>query len=149
MEHDYLDFDFTFRTIYGEARGYPPTDDVAVGFVICRRAKLAKEYKKIYGMNHPHYGSGTPASACTVAYQFSCWNLGDPNLEIIKALDPESPEAQPSVAAALAALNETVPDPSNGATHYHAKEVLPPWARGRTPCAVIDRHIFYNLGMTA
>ena len=149
MFYDYLDLDFLFRTIYGEARGESTTGKIAVGFVVCNRAKIAKVYKKEHDKNHPLYGSGTPMSACTVAYQFSCWNLGDLNLEIIKALDPESTEAQPSVMAAKAALEETAPDPSNGATHYHAEGMSPSWAYGRTPTAVIGQHIFYSLGMAA
>jgi len=146
MRYDYLDLDFTFRTIYGEARGEGEIGKVAVGFVICNRAKIAKEYVHIHGGSHPLYGSGTPASACTVLYQFSCWNLNDPNLPIIQKLDPDSPAGLPCVDAAITALQERIPDPTNGATHYHTPDVFPDWAEGQTPCAAIGRHIFYNLG---
>lgn len=146
MEYDYLDLDFLFRTIYGEARGEPVLGQIAVGFVVCNRAKIAKEYKKLHDKNHPLYGSGTPASACTVAYQFSCWNLGDPNLPIIQALDPTTAEGMAFVEAAKTALEEKILDPSNGATHYHTPDVFPDWAQDQKSCAAIGRHIFYNLG---
>jgi spore germination cell wall hydrolase CwlJ-like protein len=32
-----------------------------------------------------------------------------------------------------------------GATHYHAKAILPRWAIGRRPVAVVGRHLFYRL----
>lgn len=146
MEYDFLDLDFLFRTIYGEARGEETNGRIAVGYVVCNRAKIAKKYREDHGENHPLYGSGTPASVCTVMYQFSCWNLGDPNLEIIQNLDQDSPETVPFIAAAKSALEETIPDPTSGATHYHVPEVSPAWIQNQMPCARIGRHIFYNLG---
>ena len=146
MFYDDLDLEFVAKTIYGEARGEFNKGKQAVGYVICNRAKIAKRYVEQYGHGHPLYGSGTPASACTVAYQFSCWNIGDENLPIITNLDIHSTKALPSLGAAKVALEETLPDPSNGATHYHALGINPDWAEGQIPCASIGNHVFYNLG---
>jgi Cell Wall Hydrolase len=37
------------------------------------------------------------------------------------------------LAAAAAVLADLVPDPTHGATHYHAPHVHPSWARGHAP----------------
>ena len=148
MFYDYLDVDILIRTIYGEARGESRKGKIAVAFIPCTRAKIAAEYKKIHKKNHPLYGSGTVASACTMAYQFSCWNLNDSNLPIINALNLESIEAQPSIEACHIALEELEVDPSCGATHYHTINMIPfpNWAEGQKSCAKVGMHIFYNLG---
>jgi len=146
MEYDYLDIDRLFRTIYGEARSETHMGKLAVGYVVCNRAKIAKEYYEKHKRGHPLYGSGTPASACTMPYQFSCWNLDDPNLEIIIALKADSPKMTPYIKAAREALAETEPDPTNRATHYHTMDILPDWAVGQIPTVTIGHHKFYNLG---
>lgn len=38
-----------------------------------------------------------------------------------------------------------LPNNTNGATHYHTKDVLPVWAEGYHPCHVFKNHIFYRL----
>jgi len=35
-------------------------------------------------------------------------------------------------------------DPTGGATHYHARGLMPAWARGQDPSAEIGNHLFYN-----
>jgi spore germination cell wall hydrolase CwlJ-like protein len=50
--------------------------------------------------------------------------------------------------AAAMALDGRLPDTVNGATHYHALSVRPPWARGQAPCAALGNHLFYDLGVT-
>jgi spore germination cell wall hydrolase CwlJ-like protein len=42
-------------------------------------------------------------------------------------------------------LSGTLPDPTEGATHYHAAERLPRWALGRVPAAEIGGLVFYRL----
>ena len=48
------------------------------------------------------------------------------------------------VAARAAA--GALPDPTAGATHWHAAEVLPGWALGQVPSAEIGGLVFYRLG---
>ncbi|MGX1196913.1 hypothetical protein [Parvibaculum sp. MBR-TMA-1.3b-4.2] len=36
-----------------------------------------------------------------------------------------------------------VPDPTRGATRFHAHDELPAWAEERMPCALIGGHLFY------
>lgn len=144
MFYDYLDLDRLFRTVYGEARNQGREGMLAVAYVVCNRAKIAACYQLIHHHNHPLFGSGTPASACTGLYQFSCWNLGDPNLSVIVALKEDDPKVQPMIQAAKVAMEETEPDPTSGATHYHADSITPPWAIGHEPIAIIGQHLFYR-----
>ena len=147
MKYDFLDRDRLFRTIYGEARGEEYLGMLAVGYVVCNRAKIAKAYMAKFNKNHPLFGSGTPASACTMPYQFSCWNLDDPNLPVIIGLKEDDPgiAVQLCVTAAVDALEEKQIDPSKGADHYHSIRVHPKWADGQIPTVVIGSHVFYAL----
>jgi N-acetylmuramoyl-L-alanine amidase len=148
MTYDEYDLDNLIRTIYGEARGESDLGKLAVGCVVCNRANYALDYMQEHGQHHPLYGDGTPAGACRVPYQFSCWNKNDPNYQIIFDLDIDSEEAEPCALAAETALDDPEDDPSNGATHYHTKNVHPAWANGKEPCAEIGAHLFYDLGIT-
>tara|TARA_R100000988_G_scaffold103003_1_gene80332 strand:- start:561 stop:983 length:423 start_codon:yes stop_codon:yes gene_type:complete len=42
-------------------------------------------------------------------------------------------------------MKSNVSDITNGATHYHTLQVLPFWAEGKNPTAIIGNHIFYRL----
>ncbi len=135
------------RTVWGEARGESDLGRLAVAYVPITRAEIAARFVAATGrQRHPLYGDGTVASACLMPWQFSCWNESDPNLPKLLALDLESEEAQPSVWAAETALAGTVRDPTGGATHYHAKGIMPSWAMGATPTTIINNHVFYRLG---
>ncbi len=155
----YDDLDILSRTVYGEARGESDLGRLAVAYVACNRAEIAARHVAASGKPHPLFGDGTIAGACQVhhtmhrpngraveVYQFSCWNEYDVNRAIILALDLTSEEAQPAARMATAALHQTAPDPSNGATHYHEASICPYWAAGETPCAEVGDHVFYRLG---
>jgi N-acetylmuramoyl-L-alanine amidase len=154
----YDDLDILARTVYGEARGESDMGRLAVAYVACNRAEIAARYVASRERRHPLFGDGTVADACRVhstmhrpdgrdveVYQFSCWAEYDVNRAIILALDLTSDDAAPSVRMATAAIERSAPDPSNGATHYHATSVSPYWAVGETPCAEIGNHAFYRL----
>jgi len=147
------DLDVLARTVYGEARGESDLGRLAVAYVPVNRALIAAAFVASHGRHHPLYGDGTVASACLMPWQFSCWNLNDPNRAKLLALDPNGEEAAPCRAMAQAALDRTAPDPSNGATHYHTAmaprdgmDWPPDWATGQTPTATIGSHCFYRLG---
>lgn len=77
-------------------------------------------------------------------WQFSCWNENDPNREKILAVGRDNRNFQSCLRIARRALAGTLKDPTEGATHYHAKGMTPPWAKDRKPSAGIGRHRFYN-----
>lgn len=126
------------RTIYGEARGELVRGKEAVAAVIMNRVRRAKERG-----GHYWWGSTTD-DVCRKPWQFSCWNENDPNLARIKAVGRDNRNFQSCLRIARRALAGTLKDPTNGATHYHAKGVHPPWARNRKPSAEIGHHRFYN-----
>jgi N-acetylmuramoyl-L-alanine amidase len=61
------DVDVMARTIMGEARGEANQGKAAVGWVISNRVSAGTWY------------SGSVFEVCRKPYQFSCWNVGDPN----------------------------------------------------------------------
>lgn len=150
------------RTVWGEARGESDLGRLAVAWVCCNRAVIALRFVRHAGHPHPQYGDGTVAGACERSavtrsgrrvWQFSCWDVGDSNCAPMLALDLDSEAAAPSLAMARAALDQTAPDPTNGATHYHT--AMPPrdgidwppaWAEDQRVVATIGAHVFYRLG---
>ena len=145
------DLDILTRTVYGESRGEPDLGRLAVAYVFCNRAAIAVRFVASHGRPHPLYGNGTVASACRMPYQASCWNASDPNL--IKLLTPplEGDLMAPCLWVAKAALGETLPDPSCGATHYvtamspfEGTPWPPIWTHTMTLCATIGGHLFYR-----
>ena len=77
-------------------------------------------------------------------WEFSCWNDSDPNRGKMLAIRPDDRVFKICLRIARRALAGTLKDPTHGATHYHAKDAAPPWARNRKPSAVIGNHKFYN-----
>lgn len=130
----FADLDAAARTVWGEARGESFDGQVAVACVMINRALLR------------HRGESRLAGVCTEPAQFSCWNKGDPNLAKLLATGPHDRGYRTALAAVLTALDlvEVGDDPTQGATHYHARAIAPEWAAGRMPCAAIDSHVFYN-----
>jgi spore germination cell wall hydrolase CwlJ-like protein len=84
-------------------------------------------------------------SVCQKPYQFSCWNRSDPNYKQLQAVTEKDIHYATAVRIARRAVAETLADITGGATHYHAKNILPDWANGQTPTAAIGNHIFYKL----
>lgn len=128
------------RTMWGEARGEGTEGMRAVAHVILNRTARQTYFGK------------TVAEVCRKPWHFSCWNLNDPNLRRLLAVDVSDAQFREAldIAAALLAdargLVRRDEDPTDGATHYHARALfpLPGWAVGHTPCARIGNHVFYN-----
>ena len=142
------DLDITAGTIYGEARGEGILGMDAVANVISNRVAIAIDHVIKYDKPHPLFGDGTFKDCCQRPEQFSCWNKDDPNLPIILDLPPDSGiAAQMAYNAAAAALDGTLVDNTNGATHYYATSLSEPpyWAKGKVPCATIGRQVFFKL----
>ena len=124
------------RTIYGEARGEPAQGRNAVAAVVMNRVARANE-------RDGWWWGRDVSSVCLKPYQFSCWNEGDPNRAKILNVAPGHRVYDACLKIALRAVTHDLDDPSQGATHYHARGARPPWARGKTPVAAIGKHLFY------
>lgn len=136
--------DVAARTVAGEARGSTFQDRVAVANVIFNRAAL------------PSWWGDTVESVCLKPFQFSCWNKGDPNSQIIAELEEDDPvylDALGIVALVAAARcgRKGTPyqdDPTAGSTHYATLGLMdkapPNWANGLQPVVRIGAHAFFN-----
>ena len=109
----------------------------AVAAVVMNRVRRARQ-------RGGYWWGATPVAVCRKPWQFSCWNATDPNRWKMLAAGSDDPVFKICLRIARRALAGTLKDPTGGATHYHAKNVLPPWARNRKPSAEIGGHIFYN-----
>jgi spore germination cell wall hydrolase CwlJ-like protein len=126
------DLDNAARTIYGEARGEGAAGMIAVAWVIRTRSE------------RPCWWGKTVTKICHKPYQFSCWNEDDPNRPKIEALAIGSPSYLRALGIVCDVFNDQIPDPTNGATHYHHKsDVTPSWSVGRDGL-VIGNHVFFN-----
>jgi N-acetylmuramoyl-L-alanine amidase len=128
------DVDLLARCIWGEARGESIRGKLAVAHVVLNRVK-AKSY----------YGCSIKDVVLRVA-QFSCFNENDPNLLRILNLDSNNPDLAYCRAVADTALLADSPDPTGGATHYHAAQIKPSWVSSpqmKFLCQ-IGNHLFYR-----
>ncbi|MCB9988651.1 MAG: cell wall hydrolase [Rhodospirillales bacterium] len=132
------EIDTLARTIWGEARGEGSAGMEAVAAVIMNRVKVA-ESKGSY------WWGNTVIGVCRKPWQFSCWNASDPNRERLIAVDEKDLYFATALRIARRAVYGVLPDPTGGATHYHAAGLSPSWIKGQRPSGVIGRHIFYQL----
>jgi len=139
------DTDILARTIYGEARGEGLGGMKAVASVVMNRCRIAQQYYQNHQCPHPLFGGGSPASACKMPWQFSCWNAADPNCRIINDVDDSDPVFSECLHIATDAISGALTDSTNGATHYYdRRSPIPDWAEGKEPCAAIGHHLFFN-----
>lgn len=133
-----LEVDILARTLWGEARGEGVTGMQAVAGVILNRVRIARERGGFW------WGENV-IQVCQKPYQFSCWNRADPNFQKLQDVDGRDLYFATALRIARRAQAGSLEDSTNGATHYHAAQVAPYWARGETPVAVIGRHVFYRI----
>lgn len=130
--------DILARTLWGEARGEPVRGIEAVAAIIVNRVRHAQA-------RGGRYWWGTSIEqVCQKPWQFSCWNEGDPNRAKLLAVTERDRSFRICLRVARRAVAGVLDDPTRGATHYHTRAVLPPWARSRSPSAEIGNHLFYN-----
>ena len=136
-EIDVVDAHWMALTMWGEARGSGEDGMRAVGHVIANRRQL--------GGRHGDFVTDTVSEA----WQFSCWNRGDPNpaaMQNVEALPHAGRDYRLWLAAkriAAEILAGRSADPTAGALFYHADYVAPRWAAGVPPVSRIGHHIFY------
>lgn len=76
-------------TLWAEARGEDRQGREMVACVVLNRVAHAQAHRSSKGA--PYWWGETPAAVCLKAWQFSCWNAGDPNrakLKSVTAADP-------------------------------------------------------------
>jgi spore germination cell wall hydrolase CwlJ-like protein len=135
---DVVDAHWMALTMWGEARSQGEDGMRAVGHVIHNRSQLNGRYGA--------YVTDTVSQA----WQFSCWNAGDPNREKmlnIDLLDPASDEHRLWIAARQIAdeiLSGRSADPTGGALFYHTAGVRPAWSAGVVPTTQIGSHLFFR-----
>ena len=126
------------RTMYGEARSQkePASGREAVAHVVMNRLK------------RKHLGDTSVKDVCLHKFQFSCWNLNDPNRpKIISILPGADPVFDECCAIAERVMSALVPDNTNGATHYYSKFIAPPdWARSPPAERTVQlgSHLFFR-----
>lgn len=131
---DVVDAHWMALTMWGEARGSGDEGMRAVGHVIDNRRRAGGRYV---------------TDTVSEAYQFSCWNAGDPNLRAMQTIDdlPRASEGYQAWQAARRIADEILAgrseDPTGGALFYHATYVAPRWSRGVAPVARIGNHLFF------
>jgi N-acetylmuramoyl-L-alanine amidase len=105
-------------TLYHEARGEPFPGQVAVGYVLYRRADF--DTKNICKETYRPYQFEWTSKAFKV---------------------PTMQQLQPYIDLSNKILNQQVKDYSHGATHFHSVELPNQW--GMKPRTVIKNHVFY------
>ncbi|OJX79898.1 cell wall hydrolase [Magnetospirillum sp. 64-120] len=130
--------DILARTLWGEARGEKVRGVEAVAALVLNRVKRAQSRGGRY------WWGATIQQVCLKPWQFSCWNQGDPNRAKLERVTEQDRMFRVCLRVARRAAAGVLDDPTGGATHYHTSQVAPPWARGRTPSAIIGNHLFYN-----
>jgi spore germination cell wall hydrolase CwlJ-like protein len=136
-EIDVVDAHWMALTMWGEARSGGEEAMRAVGHVIDNRRRSGA---------HGAYATETVSEA----WQFSCWNKGDPNYSAmlnVDSLRPGSEDQRMWVAAKRVAeeiLSGQSVDPTGGALFYHTAAVSPHWSDGLAPVSVIGGHLFFR-----
>lgn len=120
------------RTLWAEARGEGDDGMAAVACVVLNRVAS------------PRWWGRNIVEVCRKPSQFSCWNEGSASRAALLAVTASDPFFVRATTIARRAVDGGLADFTHGALHYHAIEVLPRWARGRTPCFTLGRHVFYN-----
>lgn len=128
-------------TIWAEARGEGTLGMTSVGHIIRNRVLNPRG----------RYGRGYQG-VVTRLWQFSCWNVGDPNrphlnrtyLDKLTNADGRAWTQAQQIANAIIA---GAPDITKGADHYHTHAVDPKWnddPKKMIPTAVVGNHRFYR-----
>jgi spore germination cell wall hydrolase CwlJ-like protein len=124
--------------VYFEARNQSLEGQLAVAQVVVNRT-IDDEY---------------PNTPCEVVYDARTYSSGFPKrhqCQFSWYCDGKSDEPTDKAAFERAMqiivylMKSDVSDITNGATHYHTLQVLPSWAEGENPTAIIGNHIFYRL----
>ncbi len=126
------------RTLWGEARDQPVRSIEAVASVVLNRVAISTARQGCW------WGDGI-VSVCRHPGQFPCWDQDRAGRAVLLALKPGDPVFDTCLRIARRATAGVLPDPTNGATHYHAATKYPPWAANQLPTAEIGTTLFYRI----
>ncbi|WP_052213745.1 cell wall hydrolase [Belnapia sp. F-4-1] len=132
-------------TLRAEAGSRPVRAIEALAALVVNRARLAAEAPapRIRFTPGAHTGAGWTAllaEACRAPFLFRCWQAGR-----LRAEAPADAAMEMCRRIAARALGGALPDPTEGATHWHDGASLPGWAIGQVPTAEIGGLVFYRL----
>lgn len=129
-------------TILMEARGEDFTGKLAVGLVIRNRFLNPGWWSR----ERDTVPDDTIAAVCVDAWQFSGFNVNDPNLRYAMIIPPTHHEYLECERAALTVILGKTPDITKGANHYYAKSIPRPprWYEGQAPSFETEGHLFFN-----
>jgi spore germination cell wall hydrolase CwlJ-like protein len=132
------DCDVLARTLWGEARGEGIAGMVAVAWTIRNRVDDGKA-KSWWGEGY--------VGVCQKPWQFSCWNVNDPNYPFLSGARAIS-KAEFAICqlAARQVIDGVKPDPTGGATHYYATTMPKPpkWVAGAKQTLKLGHHVFFR-----
>lgn len=127
-------------TLLGEAAGRPVRGLEGIAAVVMNRLRLAAQ------PDGPKHLGTEVAAICRAPFQFACWHPRHPRRGAMA--DPATRD-DPAYAIcqriAARAMAGALPDPTSGATHYHAADALPRWAVGQVPTAEAGGLVFYRM----
>jgi spore germination cell wall hydrolase CwlJ-like protein len=127
-------------TLWGEAGDRPVRGIEGVAAVVMNRLRLAAR------PGGPRHLGATVVEVCRAPFQFACWHPRHPRRAALQEMamlrDPGFATCRRVAARATAGV---LPDPTQGATHYHALDTLPRWAIGQVPTAELGGLAFYRL----
>ncbi|WP_341913694.1 cell wall hydrolase [Ferrovibrio terrae] len=144
MDQQARDLDTLARTLWGEARGEGRQGMIAVAWVILNRARKPCWWSRNKGDG---IEDDTIEAVCRDPWQFSCWNVSDPNRAKLLAVDTADPAFRLALAVAEDALaGRLPPDPTSGACHYKVSSLPWPkdWGEPRDADFVHGHHAFYR-----
>jgi spore germination cell wall hydrolase CwlJ-like protein len=114
--------------VYFEARGEPLVGQVAVAKVVMNRVKDERHPKTVCDVVRFRVKA-------TCAFSFMC------DKEKLVVNDMNAWRSSVNIASLV--FNGKLTDPTNGATHFHAKTMQPKWSNVQVT-AKIGNHIFYR-----
>jgi len=126
--------DIAARTIWGEARGCGKAGMSHVMNVIVNRAQ------------NPRWWGSDIVSVCQHPFQFSCWNVSDPNHDKLLVVSDTDPEFAIALDLAAKGIAGSLPDFTLNADSYFAlSEPSPPdWAATAVHTISDGWHAFYR-----
>ncbi len=118
-------------TVWGEARGEGLEGMRAVAHVIENRRDRDQWPDSI-------------RDVCLQNKQFSVWLPSDPNFGRVVTQDLDDPTFWAAMYTVLGVALGQITDPTNGADHYHAVNILPAWTHDMVQTYEHKNHVFYD-----
>jgi spore germination cell wall hydrolase CwlJ-like protein len=134
------DLDVMARTVWGEARGEGVLGMRAVAHVIHNRTR---DRARRWGTTAEQVCLFFITRNGQQIFQFSCWNPRDTNRALLGAVTVRDPQFAAALEICQSVLSGRSNDPTNGATHYHTKQIRPFWASAGVQVADLGNHLFY------